>query len=143
MSVPANPGDLGWLLDNLIERVGGADRAVVLSSDGLLMARSTGMARPDAEHLSAVASAYQSLSRGTGKHFGFGDVRQTVVDMERGFLLVMAAGPGACLALFTTADADLGLIAYEMNLLVKRVGSVLAAAPRTAPAAGVAEAKVS
>lgn len=139
MSVPANPGDLGWLLDNLIERVGGADRAVVLSSDGLLMARSTGLARPDAEHLSAVASAYQSLSRGTGKHFGFGEVRQTVVDLEHGFLLVMAAGPGACLALFTTAGADLGLIAYEMNLMVRQVGAALATAPRSTPA----EAKVS
>jgi predicted regulator of Ras-like GTPase activity (Roadblock/LC7/MglB family) len=143
MSVSANPGDLGWLLDNLIERVGGADRAVVLSSDGLLMARSTGLARADAEHLSAVASAYQSLSRGTGKHFGFGDVRQTVVDLERGFLLVMAAGPGACLALFTTAGADLGLIAYEMNLMVRQVGAALVAAPRSAAAGPVAEAKVS
>lgn len=143
MSVPSQAGDLGWLLDNLIERVAGADRAVVLSSDGLLMARSTGMARPDAEHLSAVASAYQSLSRGTGKHFGFGDVRQTVVELEHGFLLVMAAGKGACLALFTTEEADLGLVAYEMNLMVKRVGAALATAPRNAPADRVADAKVS
>lgn len=133
VSVTAHKGDLGWLLDNLIERVTGADRAVVLSSDGLLMARSSGMAQPDAEHLSAVASAYQSLSRGTGKHFGFGDVRQTVVELEHGYLLVMAAGRGACLALFTSADADLGLVAYEMNVMVTRVGATLAAEPRKQP----------
>lgn len=133
MTAPTQqPGDLGWLLDNLIERVAGAEQAVVLSSDGLLMARSAGMAQADAEHLSAVASAYQSLSRGTGKHFGFGDVRQTVVELENGFLLVMAAGRGACLAMFTDADADLGLVAYEMNVMVKRVGAALVAEPRRA-----------
>ncbi|MPY99002.1 MAG: roadblock/LC7 domain-containing protein [Actinophytocola sp.] len=130
MTVTSRSTDLDWLLDDLMERVVDADRAVVLSADGLLMARSQTLNRPDAEHLSAVASAYQSLSRGTGRHFGFGEVRQTVVEMEHGYLLVMAAGKGACLALFTEADADLGLVAYEMNLLVKRVGAALAATPR-------------
>lgn len=130
MTVTSRSADLDWLLDDLIERVVDVDRAVVLSADGLLMARSEGLSRPDAEHLSAVASAYQSLSRGTGRHFGFGEVRQTVVEMEHGFLLVMAAGRGACLALFTQAGADLGLVAYEMNLLVKRVGAAIAATPR-------------
>lgn len=135
--------DLNWLLDDVVERVAGADRAVVLSSDGLLMARSQNLAKPDAEHLSAVASAYQSLSRGTGRHFGFGEVRQTVVELEHGFLLVMAAGKGACLALFTTEGADLGLVAYEMNLMVKRVGAVLTTAPRKAKAKPAVDAKAS
>lgn len=130
MTVTSRSTDLDWLLDDLIERVVDVDRAVVLSADGLLMARSQSLTRADAEHLSAVASAYQSLSRGTGRHFGFGEVRQTVVEMEHGYLLVMAAGRGACLALFTESEADLGLVAYEMNLLVKRVGAALAAMPR-------------
>lgn len=130
MTVTSRSTDLDWLLDDLIERVVDVDRVVVLSADGLLMARSQSLTRADAEHLSAVASAYQSLSRGTGRHFGFGEVRQTMVEMEHGYLLVMAAGRGACLALFTEPDADLGLVAYEMNLLVKRVGAALAAMPR-------------
>ncbi|MPY80990.1 MAG: roadblock/LC7 domain-containing protein [Actinophytocola sp.] len=130
MTVTSRSTDLDWLLDDLVKRVVDVDRAVVLSADGLLMARSQNLARPDAEHLAAVASAYQSLSRGTGRHFGFGEVRQTVVEMDHGYLLVMAAGRGACLALFTEADADLGLVAYEMNLLVKRVGAALATTPR-------------
>lgn len=131
MTVTSRSTDLDWLLDDFTQRVVDVDRAVVLSADGLLMARSQNLARPDAEHLAAVASAYQSLSRGTGRHFGFGEVRQTVVEMDHGYLLVMAAGRGACLALFTESDADLGLVAYEMNLLVKRVGAALAATPRT------------
>lgn len=130
MADPTTTSELDWLLDDLVKRVAGAQRAVVLSSDGLLIGRSRELTREDAEHLSAVASGFQSLARGTGKHFGGGNVRQTVVEMDDAFLVVTAAGQGACLALLTSADADMGMVAYEMNLLVKKVGSFLIAAPR-------------
>ena len=128
----ANSGvsELDWLLDDLVKRVAGADRAVVLSSDGLLIGRSGNLSEEDAEHLSAVASAFQSLARGTGRHFGGGNVRQTMVEMDHAFLFVTAAGHGACLALLAAENADVGMIAYEMNMMVKRVGAVLTAKPR-------------
>jgi predicted regulator of Ras-like GTPase activity (Roadblock/LC7/MglB family) len=122
--------DLDWLLDDLVARVVGARYAVVLSADGLLVGRSHDLSKEDAEHLSAVASAFQSLARGTGRQFGGGRVRQTIVEMEHAFLFVTAAGQGTCLAVLGEEDADVGLIAYEMNLLVKQVGSVLNALPR-------------
>jgi predicted regulator of Ras-like GTPase activity (Roadblock/LC7/MglB family) len=128
--------DLDWLLDDLVARVVGARYAVVLSADGLLVGRSHDLSKEDAEHLSAVASAFQSLARGTGRQFGGGRVRQTIVEMEHAFLFVTAAGQGTCLAVLGEEDADVGLIAYEMNLLVKQVGSVLNALPR-ADAAGI------
>jgi len=132
----ANTGvsELDWLLDDLVKRVAGADRAVVLSADGLLIGMSSNLTEEDAEHLSAVASAFQSLARGTGRHFGGGNVRQTMVEMDHAFLFVTAAGAGACLALLAGEHADMGMVAYEMNLMVKRVGAVLTAAPRSAPA---------
>ncbi|WP_344977372.1 roadblock/LC7 domain-containing protein [Salinactinospora qingdaonensis] len=123
-------GDLNWLLDDLVDRVVGAQRAIVLSADGLLIGRSQALTAEDAEHLSAVASAFQSLARGTGRHFGGGAVRQTVVEMEWAYLFVTAAGDGACLAVLASEDADVGLIAYEMNMRVKRVGQFLSSAPR-------------
>jgi predicted regulator of Ras-like GTPase activity (Roadblock/LC7/MglB family) len=132
--VNAGVSELDWLLDDLIKRVAGADRAVVLSSDGLLIGRSGNLPEADAEHLSAVASAFQSLARGTGRHFGGGQVRQTMVEMDHAFLFVTAAGRGACLALLAAETADIGMVAYEMNLMVKRVGAVLTAAPRNAAA---------
>ncbi|MFD9705887.1 roadblock/LC7 domain-containing protein [Lentzea sp. NPDC059081] len=132
-------GELNWLLEELIQRVVGARHAVVLSADGLLLGRSAGLSRDDSEHLSAMASAFQSLARGTGRHFGGGAVRQTIVEMEHAYLFVTAAGHGACLALLGEEDADMGMIAYEMNMLVKRVGTYLSSAPRaetaTVPAA--------
>lgn len=123
---------LGWLVDDLVARVPSARQAVVLSVDGLLMATTQGMAREDAEHLSAIASGFQSLARGAGRHFQAGPVRQTIVEMESAFLFVTAAGQGACLAVLADATSDIGLIAYEMAMLVKRVGQSLSTPVRPA-----------
>ena len=134
MTTKSTRGELDWLLDDLVTRLPGADRAVVLSADGLLIGRSAGLLEEDAEHLSAVASGFHSLAKGTGRHFDGGVVRQTIVEMEKAFLVVTAAGQGASLALLADADADLGMVAYEMNLMVKRVGTYLSSRPRQQPA---------
>ena len=115
-------GDLSWLLDDLVTRVAEISKAVILTRDGLVVGASTGLTREDAEHLSALAAGMQSLARGAGQHFGGGRVRQTIVEMEHSFLFVTAAGEGSCLASLTTASADVGLVAFEMAVLVKRVG---------------------
>ncbi|WP_377268460.1 roadblock/LC7 domain-containing protein [Peterkaempfera sp. SMS 1(5)a] len=127
-----NSGELNWLLDELVTRVPEVRHAVVLSADGLAMGTSAALSREDGEHLAAVASGFHSLAKGAGRHFGAGDVRQTMVELEGGYLFVAAAGEGSCLAVFTTAGADLGLVAYEMARLVRRVGEHLYTPPRSA-----------
>ena len=124
--------ELNWLLNSLVERVPDVRKAVVLSADGLLVGGSSGLERADAEHLAAVAASFSSLARGAGRQFGGGKVRQTIVEMDEAFLFVTQAGAGACLAVLTRAQADVGLIAYEMALLVSRVGPHLTAPPRSA-----------
>jgi len=123
-------GDLSWLLDDLVTRVAEISMAVILTRDGLAAGASTGLSREDAEHLAAMAAGIQSLARGAGRHFGGGRVRQTIVEMENSFLFVTAAGEGSCLAALTTANADVGLVAFEMAVLVKRVGPHLLVDPR-------------
>ncbi|MER7815375.1 roadblock/LC7 domain-containing protein [Streptomyces sp. NPDC087659] len=132
-------GELDWLLDDLVLRVGEVRHAVVLSNDGLAVGASGGLTREDAEHLAAVSSGFHSLAKGAGRHFRTGGVRQTMVEMDDGFLFVAAAGDGSCLAVLSAVTADVGLIAYEMARLVKRVGEHLGTPPRmstTPPAAG-------
>lgn len=131
MAQTKQSANLTWLLDDLVERVPTAQQAVVLSADGLMLGASAAMNREDAEHLSAMAAGFQSLAKGASRHFDAGQVRQTVVEMEEAFLFVTAAGQGACLAVLASADADLGLIAYEMAMLVTRVGQTMAAPERT------------
>lgn len=136
---PGFDSGLSWLLDDLVTRVAQVDKAVILSRDGLAIGASAGLSREDAEHLAATAAGFQSLARGVGYKFGGGAVRQTIVEMENSFLFVTAAGAGSCLAVLSPASADAGLIAYEMALLVKRVGAHLSVNPRPVPADDTAE----
>jgi len=87
-------GQLSWLLDNLVDQVEYVGQALILSRDGLVVAASRGMTPEDSEHLSALAAGLQSLARGAGRHFGAGQVRQTIIEMDSAFLFVMAAGRG-------------------------------------------------
>ncbi len=122
--------ELDWLLDDLVSRVVHIEKAVILSRDGLAIGASAGLSKEDADHLSAAAAGFQSLARGVGRHFGGGPARQIIIEMETEFLFVTAAGEGSCLAVLATATADVGLVAYEMAILVKRVGEHLSVNPR-------------
>ncbi|AEW93108.1 MULTISPECIES: roadblock/LC7 domain-containing protein [Streptomycetaceae] len=131
MTAPSGPtGELNWLLDDLVDRVASIRKALVLSGDGLATGSSKDLSREDSEHLAAVASGFHSLAKGVGRHFDAGQVRQTMVELEQAFLFVTAAGDGSCLAVLADADSDVGQVAYEMALLVKRVGAHLGTAPR-------------
>ena len=57
-------------------------------------------------------------------------MRQTIIEMESAFLFVIAAGQGTCLAVLTSAEPNVGVIAYEMAMLVRRMGKYLDAQPR-------------
>lgn len=127
----SSSSDLGWLLDDLVHRLPNARSAVVLSADGLLMASSDAMTQDDAEHLAAVAAGIQSLAKGAGTRFGGGPVRQTIVEMASAFLLVTVAGKGACLAVLADEEADVGLVAYEMAMLVTAMGHHLTSPSRS------------
>jgi predicted regulator of Ras-like GTPase activity (Roadblock/LC7/MglB family) len=130
LQAPGQHRELNWLLDDLIARVVPIHKAVVLSRDGLTMGAS-GLSQEDAEHLSAIAAGFHSLARGAGLQFAAGYPRQTIVELDSAFLFVTAAGEGSCLAVVSSADADVGVVAYEMAVLVKRVGQHLSVPPRS------------
>jgi predicted regulator of Ras-like GTPase activity (Roadblock/LC7/MglB family) len=130
---------LSWLLDNLVTRVDPVHQALVLSRDGLVVAASKDLSRADGEHLAALTAGVQSLARGAGRHFQGGEVRQTIIEMEAAFLFITAAGEGTCLAVLASGQANVALVAYEMAMLIRRMGKYLAAPPRfpdREPAAG-------
>jgi predicted regulator of Ras-like GTPase activity (Roadblock/LC7/MglB family) len=129
MSEPAQPssrpGQFGWLLTNFVKNVPGVSHAVAVSSDGLLLTSSEGLPRDRADQLAAVASGLLSLTRGAARVFGAGGVVQTVVEMELGCMLLMAIADGSCLAVLASPRCDMGLVAYEMTLLVDRAGELV------------------
>ncbi len=129
-------GYLDWLLDDLVGRATHVQNAVILSRDGLTVGTSAALSRETSDHLSALAAGLQSLANGGAALFGTGQVRQTVIEMDRGFLFVTAAGEGSCLAVLADAEADVGLIGYDMARMVKQVGRHMAVTGRPVPGPG-------
>jgi uncharacterized protein len=116
------PGSFGWLITEFVRQVPGVAHAVVVSADGLLLAGSQGLPRDRAEQLSAVSSGVISLTQGAARCFEAGGVNQTVVEMDHGYLFLMSISDGSCLSVLAAPNCDIGLVVYEMTLLVERVG---------------------
>ncbi len=114
-----------WLLNSFVERTTGVTDAVAVSSDGLLMAMSAELERAGAEQLSAIISGFVSLGHSTSRCFGFEELNQVIVSMNGGFLFVSSVSDGSCLGVVADRTCDIGLVGYQMTLLVERAGSVL------------------
>jgi predicted regulator of Ras-like GTPase activity (Roadblock/LC7/MglB family) len=120
-----DPSSFGWLVANFAERVPGVAHAVVVSADGLLLTSSSRLPRDRADQLAAIASGMVSLTNGAARCFDAGGVVQTIVEMEHGIVALMSISDGSCLAVLAAPTCDIGLVGYEMTLLVDRVGQLL------------------
>jgi predicted regulator of Ras-like GTPase activity (Roadblock/LC7/MglB family) len=117
--------ELDWLLDDFVERVPGASSAIVVAADGLILCISARISGESADQLAAITSGLASLTDGAAKFFAAGSVRQLIVEMDGGFLFVARVSDGSVLALMCESTCDIGLIGYEMSLLIGRIGNVL------------------
>ncbi|MEZ5136204.1 MAG: hypothetical protein R2699_14405 [Acidimicrobiales bacterium] len=52
-------------------------------------------------------------------------MNEVIIEMENAFLFVTGISDGSCLACVAGADCDVGLVGYEMAVLVDKAGSVL------------------
>ena len=121
----ATEPSLGWLVSAFTKEVPGVAHAVLVSADGLLVAASDALPRDRADQMSALTAGLTSLTVGAAELFTAGRVVQSVIEMEHGFLLLMSVGDGSHLAVIAAAGCDIGLVGYEMTLLVDRVGRMV------------------
>ncbi|MBB2911592.1 putative regulator of Ras-like GTPase activity (Roadblock/LC7/MglB family) [Streptosporangium becharense] len=121
-----------WMLDEVVN-VPHVRNAILLTADGLLQAHSAGISRDQADAYAAALSGLQSLSRATAEfctddpHTSW---RQTLVEFAGGYVLTIAAGEGAYLAVSCTDAADLETVTYRMHKLVDRLGKEMTSPPR-------------
>lgn len=130
---PGTPGEhLDWLLEGLLSRTPGIRHVLVLSKDGLKISFTPGLDVDRADQLAAIASGIQSLALSASAEFGTGSIGsgQAMVEFRGGLLLVIPAGEGAHLAVVAADEADVGVVAHNMNELVEQMGAYLSAAPR-------------
>lgn len=127
----SDSGALNWLVSNFARNVPRVAHAALVSVDGLVMATSAHLPEDRAGRLAAVASGLASLSTSVSTLFAGGRIQQSIVEMNRGYLLLMSVGDGSQLVALTTADCDIGQVGYEMAILVEQVGSEIQAIPRS------------
>ena len=125
MELSSDAKNINWLVTNFVDRVPGVSEAVVVSADGLPMATSQGLDRDAADRFAAVASGFIGLAYGAAGRFGGGAVTQIIIEMEHAFLFVTGISDGSCLAVVAGSSSDVGLVAYEMAMLVEQAGTVL------------------
>jgi predicted regulator of Ras-like GTPase activity (Roadblock/LC7/MglB family) len=131
--------DLSWLLNRLVKEVPGLLSVAVVSADGLPLLSSetadvpsrpirrgtgTGPGGSTAD-LATVVSGLGSLTGGAASLMAGGAVRQTLVAMDTGNLLVMSISDGSLLGAYTAPEADMGMVTYNMALFVGRAGHLL------------------
>ncbi|MEU1884474.1 roadblock/LC7 domain-containing protein [Micromonospora sp. WMMD987] len=129
MTHSASQNDLTWILDDLVE-VPDVVYAVVLSTDGLIVQKSTSLPQDAGELLAAGASSLHSIAAGMGRRFDSGPVQQVIIEYEGRTLFVAAAGQNARLAVLCEQSVDMGTVAYEMSRLVTRIGDYLGSEAR-------------
>ncbi len=122
---------LGWMLDDAL-KMPETRHAVLLSADGLLMAHSERISVDDAERHAAGMAGLQSLARSTAEFCSTADTtwRQTVTEFDDGYVFLVAAGPGAYLAVSATENVDMEAVSFRLQELVQRLGKELSTPPR-------------
>jgi uncharacterized protein len=125
VTVVPDPVDLGWLCQDFVQRTPGAAHAVVISSDGIQLAASKALPAGRAEEVASISSGLVSLALGAAQCFEAGAVVQTAVEMERGYLFLMAISDGSCLTVLAAPDCNAGQVGHQMGRFVERAGKVL------------------
>ncbi|MFF4212881.1 roadblock/LC7 domain-containing protein [Streptomyces sp. NPDC001796] len=124
-------GNLDWLLKELADGVPGIHQIVVLSADGLRIARYGG--DPDAaDRVAAACAGLQSLAGAVAAEMPDSDgrMRMVIIEIDGGYFYMMEAGPNAYLAVLSDVVAEAGLMSNRMRDLVIRIGDHLTSPPR-------------
>ncbi|MBA8823663.1 hypothetical protein FHX42_000992 [Saccharopolyspora lacisalsi] len=120
-----DPQNFDWLVDNFVERVHGATHALILSSDGLPLACSSSVSNDEAEQLAAISSGMLSLAHNGAALFDKGGCEQIIIRLGQGYFLFMGIGAGAGLAVLTSSEAQMRVVAYEMTQFIENTGHAL------------------
>jgi predicted regulator of Ras-like GTPase activity (Roadblock/LC7/MglB family) len=120
-----------WMLKELADGVPQVRQVVVLSADGLRIARYGG--DPDAaDRIAAACAGLQSLAAAVATEIPSSDggMRMVIIEVDGGYFYLMAAGAGAYLAVLASQTVDAGLVGNRMRDLVVRIGAHLTSPPR-------------
>ena len=120
---PAVLEELGNLRVRLPELYG----SVLATADGMVVAHDAHGIEPDS--LAALAAAHLALARRFAHAVNHGDLRESVVECDGGYITSYTAGPNALLTLVTSGNANLALVHLEARRAVRKLVKVLTLEP--------------
>jgi uncharacterized protein len=121
----AEAASFSWLLEKFVTETVGVTDTIAVSSDGLLLAAAMTTKPENVDRFAALVSGMNSLTRGAADCFDQEDVIQVVVELSGCFLFIARISEGSCLGVVAERACDVGLVAYEMTMLVDRAGKAL------------------
>ena len=121
----AEAASFSWLLEKFVSETVGVTDTIAVSSDGLLLAAAMTTKPENVDRFAALVSGMNSLTRGAADCFDQDDVIQVVVELSGCFLFIARISEGSCLGVVAERACDVGLVAYEMTMLVDRAGKAL------------------
>ncbi|MFI5491737.1 roadblock/LC7 domain-containing protein [Actinoplanes sp. NPDC051859] len=123
---PAVLTELGNLRRRLPELCG----SVLATADGMVVAHDAHNIEPDS--LAALAAAHLALARRFAHAVNHGNLRESVVECDGGYITSYTAGPNALLTLVTTGGANLALVHLEARRAVRKIVRLLTLEPPAA-----------
>ena len=116
---PAVLEELGRLRTRLPELSG----SVLATADGMVVAHDAHDIEPDS--IAALAAAHLALARRFAHTVNHGELRESVVECDHGYITSYTAGPHALLTLVTSGNANLALVHHEARRCVRRLAGLL------------------
>jgi len=110
-------------LGNLRTRLPELSGSVLATTDGMVVAHDAHGIEPDS--LAALAAAHLALARRFAHAVGHGELRESVVECDGGYITSYIAGPNALLTLVTTGSANLAMVHLEARRSLRRLVSML------------------
>ena len=117
---PAVLDELGRLRSRVPELSG----SVLATADGLVVAHDSHGIEPDT--LAALAAAHLALARRFAHAVNHGELRESVVECDGGYITSYTAGPNALLTVVTSGDANLAMVHLEARRCVRRIVKLMA-----------------
>ena len=100
------------------------EASAVISSDGFTLAWELDSS-VDPDRYGAMCASLLALSNRAAQEISRGDLKQVMIEGEKGAMLLVQAGPEAVLALGTKETANLGMVFIEARKTAQKVKDVL------------------
>ncbi|MDI9632462.1 MAG: roadblock/LC7 domain-containing protein [Methanolinea sp.] len=105
-------------------KIDGVSAAVVVGRDGFVIESAT-TGKMDIDALGAMASTGLGTSEAMGKELGKGELRQMIVELEQGPILMSLLSPEEMIAIVASNEANVGRIRYELKKNKERLVAAL------------------